>query len=238
MAAPGTRPARVRLLVGEVDAKDVTTRTVIPSSALALWSPFVRVGETIATPRKRFGSHTHARQEVLIYMIEGAAQHTFDPGGSEELPTGSVLFLSAMPTAAHAVNPRPGRTARWFSVVTELPEGGKAPEGRRVGRPTPTPIQPDGTSLLPLVGPGAPSASSLGLEATAIEFVEAGTAFRRVGPNRRALFYGLGGRGMIDNTPVETGEAALVENSAAVSVSGEAGFRVVHVAVPHSGSSL
>jgi redox-sensitive bicupin YhaK (pirin superfamily) len=222
----------VRVLAGEVDAKDVTTRTVIPSSSMAFWSPFVRVGETIATPRKRFGTHTHERQEVMIYLIEGAAQHSSGTGGAEDLLNGSVLLLSAIPSAAHAVNPRPGHTARWFSIVVELPPEIPGEGGRRVGRTQPSATQPDGTKLTPLVGPGAPSVSRLGMEVTAIDFIESGTSFQKVGQHHRSLFYALAGRGTVDNSPVEVGEAALVENSAAVSVSGGAGFRVVHATVP------
>ena len=235
MSGVSRPPARVRLVSGEVDAKDVATRTVIPSSQLAFWSPFVRVGETLATPRKRFGPHAHEHQEVLIYLIEGAAQHTTPRGRSEELRAGAVLFLCASAPASHAVNPRPGHTARWFSIVAEIPAEGAVTEGVDVSLPSPSPVQPDGTVLTPLLGAGTSFRSRLGTEVVAIEFREGGTAFRRVGAGHRALFYSLAGRGSVDNAPLEGGEAALVENSAAVSLSGSIGFRVVQATVPFSG---
>lgn len=223
------------MLSGEVDAKDVATRAVIPSSQLEYWTPFVRVGETIATPRKRFGSHTHERQEVLIYFTEGSAQHSLSPKGAEELRAGSVIFLSAGAPATHAVNPLAGRTVRWFSVVAELPAGSSVVEEARTLSAAPTSAQPDGTTLSFLLGGDSPIRSRIGLEVVAILFPEPATTFRRVGPNRRALFYALAGRGTIDNVPLEAGEAAFVENSAAVSVAGTGGFRVVQASAPHPG---
>jgi len=213
----------------------VTTRTVIPSAQLAVWSPFVRVGETIATPRRRFSAHTHERQEVLIYLIEGAAGHSAGGGPPEDLEDGSVLFLTAISSVPHVVNPRPGRATRWFSVVTELPADSTGDGSRQIYRPTPTGVQPDGTNVTRLLGEGSMVRPRSGLEVTDVLFSEAGTAFRRVGPRHRSVFYALAGRGAVDNLPLEAGEAALVENSAAVSLSGNPGFRVIHATAPFLG---
>ncbi len=229
------RPAPRRWTIsGEVDAKDVATRAVIPSVPMATWPPLERVAETIATARKRFGAHAHSRQEVLIYLIEGEARHSAGTGPGEELVAGSMVYVAAGVSTAHAVNPRPGATARWFSIVAALPEGAPATATVRVDRPAESDVQPDGTSVTSLIGPGSSLTSLVGLEVSVLRFHAQGTAFRRVGPGHRSVVYALAGRGSVDNFPLETGEAALVEDAAAVSISGSEDFRVVHATVPRT----
>ena len=233
--SPPPRTSRVRKVTGEVDAKEVSTRSVIPSSQVEFWAPFVRVGETASNPRKRFAPHPHQQQEVLIYFVEGLALHTTASGRSEELRPGSVLFLSTRAPTSHAINPRPGRTARWFSIVSALPAETAGSQELSLAVPAASSLQPDGTTVTPLLGPGTSFRSALGVEAAALHFREDGTAFPRIGPHHRSLFYALGGRGTVDNVPLQVGEAALIERAAAVSLSGAAGFVVVQATAPAEG---
>jgi quercetin 2,3-dioxygenase len=222
----------VRVVRGEIGVKDVTTRTVVPTAAQPRWPPFERVAETIATPRRPFPRHRHEGVEVLTYVIEGLASYAADPGPPTPLEAGSVRLLTAPTPTFHAINPGKGQTVRWFSAVASLPAGASAGAGLQSDRPAATEGEAAGATVVRLVGPGSRLTSAAGLQALVIEHSAPGTSFQRVGHDRVAVCYALAGRGAIDNDPLDVGEAALVQDAAAVSVQGQTGFRAVVLTAP------
>lgn len=222
----------IRVVRGEIDAKDVTTRTLIPTATQPRWPPFERVAETIATPRRPFPPHRHEGVEVLTYVVEGSASYVYGPGPPDSLVSGATRLLTAPTPVSHAINPGKGQTVRWFAVVASLPVGRAAAPHLQSGRAEPTGIQPDGTIVRRLVGPGTTITSAVGLEGEAIEFHSTGTTFRKVGHDRVAVCYALAGRGRVDNEILEGGEAALIEQSAGIGLQGQPGFRVGLVYAP------
>jgi redox-sensitive bicupin YhaK (pirin superfamily) len=224
----------VQVTRGEINAKDVTTRTVIPTAARPRWPPFERVAETIATPRRPFPPHRHEEVEVLTYVIEGSASYVYGPGPPDSLAPGSTRLLTAPRPVSHAINPGTGQTVRWFATVVSIPAGMPAEPRLQSGRADPTGMQPDGTVVRHLVGPGTSLTSSVGFEGEAIEFRSTGTTFRKVGHDRVAVCYALSGSGTVDNELLDGGEAALIEQSAGIALQGQPGFRVVLVRAPRS----
>jgi len=222
----------VRVVRAEIGSKDVTTRTVVPTVAQPRWPPLQRVAETIATPRRPFPPHRHEGVEVLNYVIEGSAYYSVDRNPPEPLLPGSTKLLTAPTSVSHAVNPAEGRTVRWFALVVTLPAGAATVPRLQSGQAEATEMQPDGTVLRHLVGPRSGVTSAAGLECDAIEFRQAGTAFRKVGHDRRAVVYALSGPGMVDNDALDAGEAALVEDAAGIALQGEPGFHVILSSVP------
>ena len=222
----------IRLVQGEVDTKDVSTRVVLPTAAQPRWPPFERVAETIATPRRPFPPHRHEKSEVLTYVIEGSAFYAFASGAPEPLGPGSTKLLTASTGVSHSINPAKGQTVRWFSIVASLPPDGAFSPRLQSGSPPDSPVQPDGTVLQQLIGPRSTISSAAGLECEAIRFTDEGTAFRRVGHDRVAIVYALTGPGTIDNEPLDAGEAALVDAAAGMSLQGEPGFHVIFSTAP------
>jgi redox-sensitive bicupin YhaK (pirin superfamily) len=223
----------VRVIAGEINSKDATTRLVVPTTSLPIWGPFQRVAETIATPRRRYPPHGHEKVEVLTYLIEGSGMYEYGPSPAAPILPGAVNLLTAPSNVTHAINPGPGQTLRYFAVVATLP-GGEAHAAPRLqsSRPEPAPPQPDGTVTCHLVGAGKGLVSAVGLESDVIEFRSAGAAFRKVGHDRIAVGYVLSGRGRIDNQDVEAGEAVLVEDAAGIALDGRAGLRMVLTSAP------
>jgi redox-sensitive bicupin YhaK (pirin superfamily) len=233
LQAPSKRPSRFRLIVGQVDVSDVTTRVLFPTSQLEDWSPFTRFGETIATPRKRLGDHGHHHQEVMLYILEGAAIHSQPGGQVDQLAAGSVLWLTAPGDAKHAANPGKGRTSRWISIVLELPSQVQdAAPVYRFTHPARPPVGADGTVVTALVGSRARVPSESGLECSDIVFAAEGTSFVEVGHGRRGIVYVVSGEGRIDDAELEVGEAALVEEIGGVALHGLVGFRVIFATAP------
>jgi quercetin 2,3-dioxygenase len=222
----------VRVVPGEIDAKDATTRAAIPTSAKPRWPPLLRVAETIATPRRRFPPHSHEGVEVLTYVIEGSGTYEHGPANSGPLTAGAIKLLTAPTKVAHSINPGRGQTVRWFSVVISLPPNTPPNTRLQSSTATDTGEQPDGTVVRHLVGPHAAVTSAAGLECEAIEFRSAGTAFRKVGHDRIAVCYALSGHGTVDGNSVDGGEVAFIEDAAGIALQGTPGLRSVLVSAP------
>ena len=222
----------IRVVAGEIDAMDATTRAVIPTAMQGRWPPFERVAETIATPRRRFPVHRHEGVEVLTYVIEGSGSYEFESRAPDLVATGSTQLLTAPAAVSHVINPGKGQTIRWLAVIAALPAG-KATEPRlQSSGGVESGVQPDGTIVRAVVGPGTKIQSAVGLKAESIQFVEEGTSFRKIGHDAIAVCYAMGGTGRIDNLPLEGGEAALVDESSGVAIQGDIGFRLVLLRVP------
>jgi len=222
----------IRVVSGEISAKDATTRAAIPTAAQPRWPPFERVAETIATPRRRFPPHRHEGVEVLTYVIEGSGTYECGSGPPTPLTAHSTTLLTAPGSVSHAINPGKGQTLRWFSVVASLPSGAAAAPRRQDSRAEASAIQADGTQVRRLVGSGAGLASALGLESELVEFTANGAAFRKVGHDRVAVCYALSGRGSVDNQATDAGEAALVDDAGGVAIEGRPGFRITVTTAP------
>jgi redox-sensitive bicupin YhaK (pirin superfamily) len=211
----------------------VATRVLFPSAQLDKWSPFARFAETIATSRQRVGEHRHHHEEVMVYVLEGAAIHSQPGGRTDQMPAGSELLLTAPGDATHAATPGKGRISRWVSIVLDLPD--RTRDGSttyRFAHPSPPAVGADGTVATALVGVRAPLSSAAGLECSDIRFAEEGTSFVEVGHSRRGIVYAIGGEGRIEDAKIEVGEAALAERIGGVALHGMAGFRVIFATAP------
>jgi quercetin 2,3-dioxygenase len=222
----------IRVITGEISAKDATTRAVLPTAAVPKCPPFERVAETIATPRRRFPPHRHEGVEVLTYVIEGSGTHEFGADPPFRVESGATSLLTAATSVAHSMNPGAGQTLRWFAVMTALPAGAGVSNRIQSGRAVPSAVQPDGTVVRSLVGPEAPMTSAMGLACEAIEFRAAGVAFRRVGHDRIAICYAVTGSGQVDGSPLDAGEAALAEDASGIGIKGRPGLLVMLASVP------
>jgi quercetin 2,3-dioxygenase len=222
----------IKVVSGEISAKDATTRAIIPTTAVPEWPPFKRVAETIATPRRRFPPHRHEGVEVLTYVIEGSGVHEFGKSPPIPVAAGSTSLLTAPTSVAHSMNPGTGQTLRWFAILSTLPPGPPAPMRFQSGLAEPSAVQPDGTVVRRLAGPGALTTSAMGLECEAIEFHSTGVAFRRVGHERVALCYAVSGRGQIDGVPLDAGEAALAGEASGIGIQGRPGLHVMFASLP------
>jgi len=225
-------PRMIRVVPGEIDARQLTTRLVLPTTAQPAWPPFRRVSESIANRERHLPAHAHEGEEVLTYVTEGVAAYQVDAGSAELVPSGGARLLIAPSRVGHRVSPGPGGTVRWFNLVVALPPG-TAGAPRKLALPeSPTPREEDNVSVRSLVGPGAPMASLGGLECDELSFSEESTTFRKVGRERRAVVYALSGRGAVDQQPIEAGEAAFVEGVPGTAVRGTPGFRTVLATAP------
>jgi redox-sensitive bicupin YhaK (pirin superfamily) len=228
----------IRVVAGEIEAKDATTRVALPTGSQPSWPPFERVAETIATARRPFPVHRHSGVEVLTYIIEGSASYELGSDAPRPLVAGSTVLLTAPAPVSHTVKPAAGHTVRWFSLVSTLPSGSSPPGRLQPGLADARRGSAEGTVVRRLLGPGTAITSAIGMEGVAIGFESAATSFQKVGHNRVAVCYALAGRGRLDNEVLEGGEAAFVNDAAGVALEGEAGFHVVFIHAPGSSSPI
>ena len=231
-AAGADQVMTIRVIAGEISAKDVTIRSLIPSSSQPRWPPLERVAETIATPRRRFPAHGHAGVEVLTYVTEGSGLYSYGEGPEEAVAPGSVQLLFASTNVAHAINPGKGQMLRWFSVVAALPATTTTANGLQSTYAREGALAADGTTTRFLVGPASAIRSAIGLEAYEVAFRSEGTSFRKIGHGFNSVVYAFSGAGSLDGHPIELGEAAIVEDAAGVALHGRPGFRTVLIKVP------
>jgi redox-sensitive bicupin YhaK (pirin superfamily) len=216
-----------------IDVSDVSARLLFPTVEQGPWAPFERFAETLATSRKKVGTHSHQGEEVLAFVIEGSVDHADRAGHHLELVRGSVLLFTAATEASHELRMQKGRTARWISVVVRLPAGVAQPKAAvQVSTPERREPAPDGTVETRLVGPNETIRGYSGLEGRDIEFVEAGTCICRIGRDRQGIVYVLGGSGTVDNVDIDPGDGALLEKASGVALHGSSGYRVILVSAP------
>jgi quercetin 2,3-dioxygenase len=209
----------------------VTSRLAIPSSTVAEWRPYERAGEVIATVARQFPAHAHEAQEVLTYVVDGFASYQLDGEPLDPLSAGAVRLLTSPARATHRISPARGGPIRWFNLVVGLPHGGEGAPRLQASMPTPT-RGAEGAVFKSLVGSGSGIASTSGLESKAIEFIEPGTTFLRIGHERRGLVYAISGSGTVDGHGFDGGEAVLVEHAAGIALEGRPGLRVILSTVP------
>ncbi|TLZ94433.1 MAG: hypothetical protein E6J95_04065 [Methanobacteriota archaeon] len=224
------------LVHGVIDDSDITARILFPTREREPFLPFERFAESVATSRKKGDLHAHLGQEVVTYVLEGHIEHEYGAGVHDNLTEGSILVLTASDEVRHALTMEKGHTARWLSIVSRLPEHAEpAPSSLKIRTPKPSPVGSDGAARTSLIGPNGAVPSSSGLELTDVAFAKRGSAFFRLGHDRRGLVYALHGTGAVDDHELELGHGALLENMSAISIQGEAGYRVALASVPRSG---
>jgi redox-sensitive bicupin YhaK (pirin superfamily) len=224
----------VRVVPGEIAAKDTTARVVLPTSLQAKIPPIERVAETIASPARKLPLHKHEAAEVLTYVVEGSGTYEFAGAPIASIGTGDARIMTAPGTGSHAINPGKGQTIRSFAVVASLSPSPGAPAKLQSSSVIESPPQADGSAVARLLGPGAPLKSLAGLECEVVRFVGLGTSFRRVGHDRTGICYALAGRGSVDGVPLEGGEAAIITDAAGIALQGREGFRAILLRAPGS----
>src|SRR5437879_11690850 len=167
----------MRITQGQIDASDVTTRLLFPTSQQAPSSPFARFAETIATARKKEGLHSHNAEEVVVYVLARYVDHESDGGQPATLTQGSVLVLTAHEPIRHGLVMQKGRSARWMSIVLRLPSHAERTPASVQLKTAGDPIEAaDGTVQRPIVGSHARADSITHIDCKDNGFAEEGPA--------------------------------------------------------------
>jgi|HubBroStandDraft_1064217.scaffolds.fasta_scaffold133404_2 redox-sensitive bicupin YhaK (pirin superfamily) len=234
MAEGGAPSRELRVVASHIDLEDVSGRVLFPTPAQGPWMPFARFAETVSTGgRTDTETHSHLREEVANYVLEGRVEYEDDLGRRSILEPGTVALFTARDEARHNLVPNLSPRARWCSVIVRCPPTTTGPSHRVQIAPAPGPVPgADGIIQRPLVGLDAPVASSCGLECLDLQFSGPGRWVGPLGRKRRAVAYVLDGRSRIDDHPVDAGAGALIESAMELLVVAEAPARLLIASAP------
>jgi redox-sensitive bicupin YhaK (pirin superfamily) len=228
------QPREVRVVSSRMELEDVSGKVLFPTPTQGPWTPFLRFAETVTTGGGRDAEgHSHRREEVVNYVLEGRVEYEDDAGRRSPLEAGTVVLLTAREEARHNLVPRDALRTRWVSAIVRCsPTAGGPPHRVQWAAGVATPQGGDGVVERRLVGPQAPVVASSGLECRELAFPSGGACVCAVGGERRAVAYVLDGKARIGDQLVEAGSGALVENTNELSFEADAGARVFLASVP------
>ena len=210
-------------------------RTLFPSPEFSHWPPFEVLVETTTVGSGAPDPHPHTDEEVVNYVLSGALLIYDETRRCTELPTGSVSLLATRRSQVHDVNPKPGTTAHWISLVLHLPHGAAEPKRSYQTAPaTPLANLPPGIAGSSVVGLPGPVLSILGLEMWDVRFRESGQIEFPVGEGRTALVYVLEGGTRAGDRNLPAGDGLLAEGLSKLSIRGEGGSRLMYASVLRS----
>lgn len=224
-----------RLVVGSarVTRLDGTEgRTLFPSPDFTHWPPFEMLAETSTIGSHAVEPHSHAREEVVNYVLSGRLMVYDENRRGHEVPNGSANLLTAARQQVHDVGPKAGARAHWISLVLRLPRDAAEPEESSQTGPTlPLPNPPAGLSISSVVGDSGPIRSVLGLDMQDVLFRETIETELPLEPPRTALIYVLGGRARVAKKELSVGGGLLSEGPTSLSISGDRGSRLIFASV-------
>lgn len=216
-----------------MDLPGLEGRVLFPTPQQGPWLPLERFAETRTTGEPKSDLHSHEKQEVVNYLLDGAATYVDDSGAERSITAGTVIVLSSFESSRHDLVAKSGVVSRHVATVVGLPHA--MPPGSpalQIVRAVPRPRQSNRLRWLSLVGGGAPAVSSVGLEMAHLTFLNAGHTDLQVPPGVRAVAYGLDGSPRVEEHPIVPGDGILVEGVSSVRIDGTEGDQVVIVQVP------
>ncbi len=208
-------------------------RVLFPTLQQGPWLPLERFAESRTTGEPKADPHSHERQEIVNYLLEGEATYFDDSGSEREITAGTVILLSSFDSSRHDLVAKNGVLSRYVATVVELPH--PIPPGSpplQILRAVPRRPHSDRLRWLSLVGSGAPAVSSVGLEMSHLAFLKPDRVDLRVPPGVRVVAYGLEGSPKVEGHPLAPGDGILAEGASSVRVDGIEGDQAVIVQVP------
>jgi redox-sensitive bicupin YhaK (pirin superfamily) len=173
--------------------------------------------DTVA-PRSGFPLHPHRDMEIVTLVLAGTLEHEDNQGNQGVLTVGEVQVMSAGTGIVHAErNPSPTVPLRLLQIWILPAQKGGRPRWAQA----PFPLDAGRGPLVPVAsGQGRRGALSIG---------QAATVFRgKLGPGeagshdleggRRAYLFVVGGTVTVNGHPLQSGDAARVEDEPTVSL--------------------
>lgn len=231
---PGTPSARAFIAKSNrVSLAGVEGRVLFPTLQQGPWLPLERLAESLTTEESESDPHSHEKEEVVNYVLEGAATYIDGGGGKHEMSAGMVAVLSSYEPSRHDLTPRSGAGTRWVSLVARLSHP-KPPELPLLQITHAVPRSPPSDRLQWwwVVGGGAPAGSSVGLEMAHLTFLKTDRMDLDIPSGLRVVAYVLEGAPQIEGHPMVPGNGLLAEGSSSFRIDGTEGDQVTFILVP------
>ena len=184
------------------------------------WGNLRVINEDRIAPGTGFGTHGHRDMEIISYVLSGELAHQDSLGNVKGIPPGDVQRMSAGTGVMHSeFNHAQGQATHFLQIWREPNLRGMAPSYEQITVP-----EADKRGALRLVASPAGGPGVLRIHADAslyaglLDGAEAATL--ALNPTRKAYVHLVRGALRVNGTPLQAGDAALLEGEAQIRLEG------------------
>ena len=180
------------------------------------WGNLRVINEDRVAPGKGFGTHGHRDMEIISYVLDGNLAHKDSMGNVEGLPPGEVQRMSAGTGVQHSeFNHAEGQETHFLQIWIEPSKRGIAPSYQQKAF---TDAEKRGKLRLVVSPDGADGSLSMTADARMYAGLLDGseTAEVAIAAGRKSYVYVVKGQVSVNGTPLQTGDAAYMDNETAV----------------------
>ena len=180
------------------------------------WGNLRVINEDRVAPGKGFGTHGHRDMEIISYVLDGNLAHKDSMGNVEGLPPGEVQRMSAGTGVQHSeFNHAEGQETHFLQIWIEPAKRGIAPSYAQKAF---TDAEKRGQLRLVVSPDGANGSLSMNADARMYAGLLDGaeTAELAIAPGRKSYVYVVKGAVSVNGTPLQTGDAAYMDNETLV----------------------
>jgi quercetin 2,3-dioxygenase len=179
------------------------------------------INEDVVQPGKGFGTHAHNDMEIITYVLEGALEHKDSMGNTGVIRPGEVQYMSAGSGVRHSEFNHSKTEPVHLLQIWLLPnEEGVKPTYAEAKLP-----DPERLGRLKLVASGSPNGSGafrihqdVNLYASLLSKDQ--NVEHQLAAGRGAYLQLARGTVTLNGQKLEAGDGAIVENEAAISITG------------------
>jgi len=184
------------------------------------WGNLRVINEDRIAPGTGFGTHGHRDMEIISYVLSGELAHQDSLGNVKGIPPGDVQRMSAGTGVMHSeFNQAQGQATHFLQIWIEPNLRGMAPSYEQITVP-----EADKHGALRLVASPAGGPGVLRIHADASLYAGlfdgAEAATLAIDPTRKAYVHLVRGVLRINGTPLQAGDAALLEGEAQIRLEG------------------
>ena len=184
------------------------------------WGNLRVINEDRIAPGTGFGTHGHRDMEIISYVLSGELAHQDSMGNVKGIPPGDVQRMSAGSGVMHSeFNHAPDQVTHFLQIWIEPNVRGMAPSYEQVTVPE---VDKRGALRLLASPTGGPGVVRIHADASlhAGLFDGAECATLALDPRRKAYVHLVRGALQVNGTPLEGGDAALLEDEAQIRLDG------------------
>lgn len=191
------------------------------------WGNLRVINEDRVAPGKGFGTHGHRDMEIISYVLSGELAHRDSMGNVETIPAGDVQRMSAGTGVMHSeFNPAHDQATHFLQIWILPDAAGVAPGYEQVRLK-----DEDKRGRLACVAAPAGQGGALTLHADARLYAGlfdgAESARLALAPGRKGYVHVVRGRIEANGTPLQAGDALLLESEPGVTLTRGKGAEVL-----------
>ncbi|MCX7170701.1 MAG: pirin family protein [Proteobacteria bacterium] len=191
------------------------------------WGNLRVINEDWIAPGKGFGTHGHRDMEIITYVLSGLLAHRDSMGNGTAIPPGDVQRMSAGSGVTHSeFNQAPQDTTHLLQIWIEPRETGIAPGYEQK---TFSAAEKRGRLRLVASSDGAEGSVTIHADAALYAGLLDGkeSASLPLDPARKAYVHLVRGTLSVNGQPLQSGDAALLEQESRLTLSGGSAAEVL-----------